>query len=190
MRELLLPFTEGRRGREGIQGWFPHPREGEGSFPQGSMWLCWGPSQHCCGPGIVLESICRVCRDSELPCVYPLPILAHPNPSSSERPLGLCLTLEMQEETKPLLGQRSRAPGSAVLSTGGLMPRSVSLAASEPTVEEKLQKLHSEIKFALKVDNPVSARERWPGLGGPCLSCPRPPRQPCPAAIPGGAQPG
>ena len=27
---------------------------------------------------------------------------------------------------------------------------------SEPTVEEKLQKLHSEIKFALKVDNPVS----------------------------------
>lgn len=25
----------------------------------------------------------------------------------------------------------------------------------EPSVEERLQKLHSEIKFALKVDNPV-----------------------------------
>lgn len=34
----------------------------------------------------------------------------------------------------------------------------LSLAAPEPTVEEKLQKLHSEIKFALKVDNPVSAQ--------------------------------
>ncbi|KFP80083.1 Hepatoma-derived growth factor-related protein 2, partial [Acanthisitta chloris] len=30
----------------------------------------------------------------------------------------------------------------------------LSLSAPEPTVEEKLQKLHSEIKFALKVDNP------------------------------------
>ncbi|NXH33257.1 HDGR2 protein, partial [Myiagra hebetior] len=30
----------------------------------------------------------------------------------------------------------------------------VSFSAPEPTVEEKLQKLHSEIKFALKVDNP------------------------------------
>lgn len=30
-----------------------------------------------------------------------------------------------------------------------------SLLAPEPSVEEKLQKLHSEIKFALKVDNPV-----------------------------------
>lgn len=30
-----------------------------------------------------------------------------------------------------------------------------SLLATEPSVEEKLQKLHSEIKFALKVDNPV-----------------------------------
>lgn len=29
----------------------------------------------------------------------------------------------------------------------------------EPSVEEKLQKLHSEIKFALKVDNPV--RSSW-----------------------------
>lgn len=31
----------------------------------------------------------------------------------------------------------------------------LSLLALEPSVEEKLQKLHSEIKFALKVDNPV-----------------------------------
>lgn len=30
-----------------------------------------------------------------------------------------------------------------------------SFLAAEPSVEEKLQKLHSEIKFALKVDNPV-----------------------------------
>lgn len=31
-------------------------------------------------------------------------------------------------------------------------------------MEEKLQKLHSEIKFALKVDNPVSAPGlAWPG---------------------------
>ncbi|KFQ08780.1 Hepatoma-derived growth factor-related protein 2, partial [Haliaeetus albicilla] len=59
-----------------------------------------------------------------------------------------------QEETKSLLGERSWALGSAVLSSGGLMPWPVSLAAPEPTVEEKLQKLHSEIKFALKVDNP------------------------------------
>lgn len=117
-----------------------------------------------------------MCRDSELPYLHPLPILAHPNPSSSERPLGLCLTLEMQEETKPLLGERSCALGSAVLSSGGLMPWPVSLAAPEPTVEEKLQKLHSEIKFALKVDNPVSTREHWPGLGRPCSSCPWPPR--------------
>uniref|UniRef100_A0A8B9ZB56 Hepatoma-derived growth factor-related protein 2 n=1 Tax=Buteo japonicus TaxID=224669 RepID=A0A8B9ZB56_9AVES len=62
-----------------------------------------------------------------------------------------CLGLE---ETKPLLGERSWALGSAVPSSGGLMPWPISLAAPEPTVEEKLQKLHSEIKFALKVDNP------------------------------------
>jgi len=71
------------------------------------------------------------------------------------------------------------------------MPRPVSLVAPEPTVEEKLQKLHSEIKFALKVDNPVSARERWPGLGGPCSSSsPWPLPEPCLAAEPGAAQPG
>lgn len=29
------------------------------------------------------------------------------------------------------------------------------LSCPEPSVEERLQKLHSEIKFALKVDNPV-----------------------------------
>lgn len=34
----------------------------------------------------------------------------------------------------------------------------------EPTIEEKLQKLHSEIKFALKVDNPVST-DGWEGAG-------------------------
>ena len=28
-------------------------------------------------------------------------------------------------------------------------------AFTEPTPEEKLQKLHTDIKFALKVDNPV-----------------------------------
>lgn len=37
------------------------------------------------------------------------------------------------------------------------MCQPVFLIAPEPTVEEKLQKLHSEIKFALKVDNPVSS---------------------------------
>lgn len=47
--------------------------------------------------------------------------------------------------------------GSRPLCAPHLRPRPVSLAAPEPTVEEKLQKLHSEIKFALKVDNPVSA---------------------------------
>lgn len=37
-----------------------------------------------------------------------------------------------------------------------------SLLAIEPSVEEKLQKLHSEIKFALKVDNPVRpSSELW-----------------------------
>lgn len=68
---------------------------GKGRDPQ-------GPSQHCRGPDIVSESIYRVCRDSELLSIHPLLILAHPNPSSPEGPLGLCLTLEMQEETKPL----------------------------------------------------------------------------------------
>lgn len=29
-------------------------------------------------------------------------------------------------------------------------------AHAEPSPEEKLQKLHTDIKFALKVDNPVS----------------------------------
>lgn len=29
--------------------------------------------------------------------------------------------------------------------------------STEPTVEEQLQKLHIELKFALKVDNPVSS---------------------------------
>uniref|UniRef100_A0A8C0UDU5 Hepatoma-derived growth factor-related protein 2 n=1 Tax=Cyanistes caeruleus TaxID=156563 RepID=A0A8C0UDU5_CYACU len=33
-------------------------------------------------------------------------------------------------------------------------PEPLPVSAPEPTVEEKLQKLHSEIKFALKVDNP------------------------------------
>lgn len=42
MREPLLAVTEGRRGREEIQGRFPHPEEREGSFPQGGM--LW--SQH------------------------------------------------------------------------------------------------------------------------------------------------
>jgi hypothetical protein len=37
----------------------------------------------------------------------------------------------------------------ALLRPGGISP------GPEPSVEEKLQKLHSEIKFALKVDNPV-----------------------------------
>lgn len=35
----------------------------------------------------------------------------------------------------------------------------------EPSVEEKLQKLHSEIKFALKVDNPVRPSLGYRGHG-------------------------
>ena len=42
-----------------------------------------------------------------------------------------------------------------------------SLLAAEPSVEEKLQKLHSEIKFALKVDNPVRPSSGCGGSSGP-----------------------
>lgn len=48
VREPLLPITEGwRRGRGGLQGWFPHPWD-----RQGSVRLCQGFSQHCCDPRI------------------------------------------------------------------------------------------------------------------------------------------
>ncbi|KFW01907.1 Hepatoma-derived growth factor-related protein 2, partial [Fulmarus glacialis] len=79
-----------------------------------------------------------------------------PSSSDSELELEKEVSTELWgaggKQTAHPLG--SRAPGSAVLSSGGLISRPVSLAAPEPTVEEKLQKLHSEIKFALKVDNP------------------------------------
>lgn len=53
-----------------------------------------------------------------------------------------------------------------------LRPALPALLPAEPSVEEKLQKLHSEIKFALKVDNPVSSsqyRRSW--LGPPSSDC-------------------
>lgn len=107
------------------------------------MRLCQGFSQHCCDPK------------------HPLPVLAHPNPSSPETFLGLCSTLEVWQDTDPCLG----VIPEQILSSGqgcGLCccpdpSACISPSAPEPTVEEKLQKLHSEIKFALKVDNPVSA---------------------------------
>lgn len=50
-----------------------------------------------------------------------------------------------------------------------------SLLASEPSVEEKLQKLHSEIKFALKVDNPVRpSSELWRAMSPEPSSPPDP----------------
>ncbi|KAG8519090.1 Hepatoma-derived growth factor-related protein 2, partial [Galemys pyrenaicus] len=49
----------------------------------------------------------------------------------------------------------------------------------EPSVEEKLQKLHSEIKFALKVDNPVS--RGFPTRS--CLALPWKPGKAMPSAV-------
>lgn len=146
-------ITAGRRRERGNPRWFLHPREG--NFPTG---IVVGALRLCLASGCVeTASLCT-------------------SPSSSERPLGLCLILEMQEETKPLLGERSWAPSSAVVSLLSSQP--VSLAAAEPTVEEKLQKLHSEVKFSLKVDNPVSAPEPGHGLAPPC-SCPQPLHEAC-----------
>lgn len=58
---------------------------------------------------------------------------------------------------------RGQAGGLAAAGVGPSPPTEArdlcSLLATEPSVEEKLQKLHSEIKFALKVDNPV--RPSW-----------------------------
>lgn len=64
---------------------------------------------------------------------------------------------ELTSATRVVLGP---SPGRGCGSTRGLglgLPAWTlpSLLATEPSVEEKLQKLHSEIKFALKVDNPV-----------------------------------
>lgn len=44
-------------------------------------------------------------------------------------------------------------------------PALPALLPAEPSVEEKLQKLHSEIKFALKVDNPVRPSLGYRGHG-------------------------
>lgn len=44
------------------------------------------------------------------------------------------------------------------------------LSCPEPSVEERLQKLHSEIKFALKVDNPVRCLLHSHRVTTPC--CP------------------
>lgn len=57
-----------------------------------------------------------------------------------------------------------------------------SLLAPEPSVEEKLQKLHSEIKFALKVDNPVR-----PSQGTEATLQPLPPSQAVPLSLVSGA---
>ena len=61
-------------------------------------------------------------------------------------------------------GGPGRASGSCRwgLHSGPVLP---ALLPAEPSVEEKLQKLHSEIKFALKVDNPVSPSLGYRGHG-------------------------
>ncbi|NXE28040.1 HDGR2 protein, partial [Ardeotis kori] len=66
---------------------------------------------------------------------------------------------EEKPRNKPLKAERGRKksdliPERRTEKKKGPDALAVSLAAPEPTVEEKLQKLHSEIKFALKVDNP------------------------------------
>ncbi|NXE15939.1 HDGR2 protein, partial [Lophotis ruficrista] len=66
---------------------------------------------------------------------------------------------EEKPRNKPLKAERGRKksdliPERRMEKKKGPDALAVSLAAPEPTVEEKLQKLHSEIKFALKVDNP------------------------------------
>uniref|UniRef100_A0A8D0H3F6 Hepatoma-derived growth factor-related protein 2 n=1 Tax=Sphenodon punctatus TaxID=8508 RepID=A0A8D0H3F6_SPHPU len=47
-----------------------------------------------------------------------------------------------------------KSRNKSVGANGTLTSLSLFHAVSEPTIEERLQKLHSEIKFALKVDNP------------------------------------
>ncbi|XP_069734166.1 hepatoma-derived growth factor-related protein 2 isoform X1 [Phaenicophaeus curvirostris] len=54
---------------------------------------------------------------------------------------------EEKPRNKPLKAERGRKKSD-------LIPERRMEKKKEPTVEEKLQKLHSEIKFALKVDNP------------------------------------
>ncbi|OXB61636.1 hypothetical protein ASZ78_006324 [Callipepla squamata] len=54
---------------------------------------------------------------------------------------------EEKPRNKPLKVERGRKKSD-------LIPERRTEKKKEPTVEEKLQKLHSEIKFALKVDNP------------------------------------
>lgn len=120
------------------------------------MGLCQGLSQHCCDPRITSLT-------------FP-PRLGTPQPILSGDIPGAVLNLRRAGGQTPAW-ERSQAPGQ-ILGSGqgsGLCwcPDTlacVSLSAPEPTVEEKLQKLHSEIKFALKVDNPVSADgAAWPG---------------------------
>lgn len=66
------------------------------------------------------------------------------------------------------LGGTRGGPGRASgccqwgLLSGPMLP---ALLPAEPSVEEKLQKLHSEIKFALKVDNPVRPSLGYRGHG-------------------------
>lgn len=102
MRAPLLAVTEVGRGRGEIQGGFPHPKEREGSFPEGL-------SQHCCGPSIVLGSIYRVCRDSELPYTHPLPNLGTSQPILFREAPGAVFDLGDAGGNKPLLGERSWA---------------------------------------------------------------------------------
>uniref|UniRef100_A0A8C3LJD8 Hepatoma-derived growth factor-related protein 2 n=1 Tax=Chrysolophus pictus TaxID=9089 RepID=A0A8C3LJD8_CHRPC len=64
-------------------------------------------------------------------------------PSSSDSELEM----EKEVSTRGELVSNDNPPSLLVRSTGAS-------GSGKPTVEEKLQKLHSEIKFALKVDNP------------------------------------
>lgn len=155
VREPLVPITEGwRRGRGGLQGWFPHPWD-----RQGSVRLCQGFSQHCCDPRIT-SLASPLCPGT-------------PQPIPSRDIPGAVLDFGSVAGHKALPGSDSRpqsrswALGRAVGSAD--TSACVCPSAPEPTVEEKLQKLHSEIKFALKVDNPVSGLA-WDIPARPCLA--------------------
>lgn len=94
----------GRTEREGSQGWFPHPGEGEGSFQQGSLLV--GPCQCCCDPCTVLESIYGVCRDG-FPAGIPFPLGHTPACPLQSGPWGCFQPRRREKEPKPFLGRGS-----------------------------------------------------------------------------------
>lgn len=127
------PTASHHRGEERLQGWFPHPWDGEGSV--------------------------RLCQGLITSLAFP-PCLGTPQPILSREIPGAGLSFGSAGGHKALPGSDSSPRADPGLCWCPHISGCVCLSAPEPTVEEKLQKLHSEIKFALKVDNPVSA---WPG---------------------------